>query len=55
MIDGFKTYLAAIMAFVIALLGVTLEYVQGSEIHLELLTSAFIALALLFLRKSITK
>lgn len=55
MIDGYKTYLAAIIAFVIALLGVILEYLQGSEIHLELLTAAFIALAVLFLRQGIKK
>lgn len=51
MLDGYKTYLTATAAFLIALAGVINEYVNGQEIHYELVVTALIALAILFLRK----
>jgi hypothetical protein len=53
MLNGYKTYLAAAAAVLIAA-GVTINaYVNGEPLKVEILISAIIALAILFLRKGI--
>jgi len=55
MLDGYKTYMVALGAFLIAL-GVTLTaYGNGAPIDWHLLVEALIALAMIFLRKGIKK
>lgn len=54
MLDGYKTYLAALAAVLIAV-GVALQqYVEGSHIEWNLVIQAIIALAVIFLRKGIS-
>ena len=51
MLNGYKTYLAAAAAVLIAA-GVTINaYLNGEPLKAEVLISAIIALAILFLRK----
>ena len=53
MLDGYKTYIVALGAFLIAL-GVTLTaWGNGQTIDWQLLVEALIALAMIFLRKGI--
>ena len=53
MLNGYKTYLAATAAVLIAA-GVTINaYLNGEPLKVEILISAIIALAILFLRKGI--
>jgi hypothetical protein len=53
MLEGYKTYMVALGAFLIAL-GVTLTaYGNGAPIDWQLLVEALIALAMIFLRKGI--
>jgi len=52
---GKKTYLAAIAALLSAIAAGIDAYVNGQPINWELLVSAFIALALIFLRQGIKK
>lgn len=53
MLDGYKTYIAAIAALLTAIGATLYAYSTGqAELGLQALVSAFIALALLFLRKS---
>ena len=53
MLNGYKTYLAAAAAVLIAA-GVTINaYLNGDPLKIEILLSAIIALAILFLRKGI--
>jgi hypothetical protein len=53
MLNGYKTYLAAIAAILIAL-GVGIqEYGNGSPIEFNLIIEALIALAMIFLRQGI--
>lgn len=55
LLEGKKTYIAAIAAFLIAL-GASLNgYLSTGEIEFSAVISAFLALALLFLRQSIKK
>jgi len=55
MLNGYKTYLAAIAAFLIAL-GVAIQkWLSEGVIAPEALILAFIALAQLFLRQSLKK
>jgi hypothetical protein len=55
MLDGYKTYLAALAAFMIAL-GLAIQaYVAGNTIEWNAVVQAFIALALIFLRKGVQK
>lgn len=54
-LDGYKTYLAAIAAFLTALGVFIQEYVTTGHIEPTALVMAFIALAILFLRKGIQK
>jgi len=54
MLDGYKTYIAAIAAVLIAV-GYALEsWIAGEPININVLVNALIALALVFLRKGIT-
>jgi hypothetical protein len=53
MLDGYKTYIMAIIAFIIALCYTIQGYMNNGELHLDALATAFIALALLFLRQSL--
>ncbi len=55
MLNGYKTYLAAFAAFIIALGYAIQEYLSSGGIHIEAVVSALIALALLFLRQGIKK
>jgi hypothetical protein len=55
MLNGYKTYIAAIAAFLIALGAAMQAYVNGQPIDYQLLVSAFIALAMIFLRKGVAK
>lgn len=53
MLNGYKTYLAAAAAVLIAS-GVTINaYVNGQQLQIEPLISACVALAILFLRKGL--
>jgi len=54
-LNGYKTYIVAIIAFLIAL-GYTIQgWLTDGDLRLEGLSTAFIALALLFLRQGIKK
>jgi hypothetical protein len=55
MLNGWKTYLAAIAAILIALGAAMQAYLNGQTIDYQLLIDAFIALAMIFLRKGIAK
>ena len=55
MLNGYKTYLMAIAAFLIALGYFIQKYIAEGVIAPEALILAFIALAQLFLRQSIKK
>jgi len=55
MLDGYKTYLTAIAAFLIALGYFINKWVVEGVIAPEALIMAFIALAQLFLRQSLKK
>ncbi len=55
MLDGYKTYLAAVAAVLIALGYAIKLYVETGQIEIQVLISACIALALLFLRQGIKK
>ena len=52
LLDGYKTYLMAIAAFMIAAGTTIVNYYNGTPLEIDVLIEAFIALALLFLRKS---
>lgn len=54
-LDGYKTYLMAIAAFLIALGHTIQNYYNGAPLDIDVLIEVFIALALLFLRKSAKK
>ena len=55
MLEGKKTYIVSIVAFLIALLYTVQGYLTDGDLRLEGLSTAFIALALLFLRQGIKK
>lgn len=55
MLNGWKTYLAAIAAILIALGAAMQAYLNGQMIDYQLLIDACIALAMIFLRKGISK
>ena len=55
MLNGYKTYIAAAAAFMIALGAAMQAYVNGQPIDYQLLIQAFIALAMIFLRKGVSK
>ena len=55
MLEGYKTYIAAIAAFVTALGFFLEQWVSHGVIEPTALITAFIALALLFLRQGIKK
>jgi len=52
-LQGKKTYLAAIAALLIAIGAGIQAYVNGLPIEYDIIVDAFIALAILFLRKGI--
>lgn len=53
MLNGYKTYLAAIAALLTAVGAFIVEYLTSGVIDATAVISAFIALTLLFLRKSL--
>lgn len=53
MLDGYKTYLVAFLAFVIAACTVAIQYCNGEPMNVELLISALVALAMIFLRQGV--
>ena len=55
MLNGYKTYLAAFAAFIIALGYAIQEYLNTGNIEVTAVISALIALALLFLRQGIKR
>ena len=55
MLEGKKTYIVAIIAFLVALGYTAQGYLTDGDLRLEGLSTAFIALALLFLRQGIKK
>lgn len=55
MLNGYKTYLAALAAFLLALGAAMQAIVIGDPINYQLLIDAFIALAMIFLRKGVAK
>lgn len=55
MLDGYKTYLAALAAFLTALGLFISKYLNEGVIEPTALITAFIALSLLFLRQSIRR
>ena len=55
MLNGYKTYLAAFAAFMVALGYAIQEYLASGDIQITAVISALIALALLFLRQGIKK
>jgi hypothetical protein len=55
MLNGYKTYLAAIAALLVAIGYCLQEYLSTGNIAVQAVISAFIALALLFLRQGIKK
>jgi len=55
MLDGKKTYIAAIAAFLTALGFFLTEWVNTGVIEPQALITAFIALAIVFLRKGVQK
>ena len=54
MFEGYKTYIAAIAAFGIAVCTVAAQWANGESMDVELIISALVALAMIFLRKGIT-
>ena len=55
MLNGYKTYLAAFAAFIIALGYAIQEYLNTGNIEVTAVISALIVLALLFLRQGIKR
>ena len=55
MLDGYKTYIAAIAAFLTALAYFLTQWVNNGVIEPTALITAFIALAIAFLRQGIKK
>lgn len=55
MLNGYKTYLAALAALLTALGAAIMAYCNEMPIDYGLVVSAFIALAMIFLRKGIKK
>jgi hypothetical protein len=55
LLSGYKTYLAALAAIFLALGAAMQAYVNGQPIDYQLLIDAFIALAMIFLRKGVAK
>lgn len=55
MLNGYKTYLAATGAFLVALGAAMMAYCEGTQIDYQLVVSSLIALAMIFLRKGIKK
>jgi hypothetical protein len=55
MLNGYKTYLAAIAALLIAISTAIQQYLNFQVIDYAAVISAFIALALIFLRQGIKK
>lgn len=55
MLNGYKTYIAAMAAFILALGAAMQAYVNGQMIDWNMIISAFIALAMIFLRKGISE
>jgi len=53
MLNGYKTYLAAAAAVLLAAGSTINAYITGEPMKIEILLSAIIALAILFLRKGI--
>lgn len=53
MLEGKKTYIAAAGALLVAIGAAAQAYANGLAIQYDLVVDAFIALALLFLRKGI--
>ena len=54
-LNGKKTYIAALCAFGIVLLQAIVQWANGDTVELQRLFDAFIALAMIFLRKGVTK
>jgi len=55
MLDGYKTYLAAIAACLVAIGYATDLYVKTGQIEVQAVISTLIALAILFLRQGVKK
>jgi len=55
MLEGYKTYIAALAAFGIAACTVLLQWTNSEPMDIELIISALVALAMIFLRKGITQ
>lgn len=55
MLNGYKTYVAAFAAFLIAVGAAMQAYANGEIVPLDLVIQALIALAMVFLRKGIQK
>lgn len=53
MLNGYKTYLAAVAALLVAIGYCIQEYVSTGNIKVEAVIYSFIALAILFLRRGI--
>lgn len=54
-LNGKKTYIMALCAFGIVLLQAIMQWCNGDNVDLQLLFEAFIALAMIFLRKGVSK
>lgn len=54
-LDGYKTYLMALAAFLIALGSTIQNYFGGKPLEVDILIDCFIALAVLFLRAATKK
>lgn len=54
-LDGYKTYLAAIAAVLIAVGAAIQQFTMGQKIEYQLVVEAVIALAMIFLRSGIKK
>lgn len=55
MLNGYKTYIAAVAAILVALGAAMQAYVNGQPIEYQLVIDSCIALAMIFLRKGISK
>lgn len=55
MLDGYKMMLTALLAFIIALCTVITQYINGQTVDVEILITALVALAMIFLRSGIKK
>ncbi len=53
MLNGYKTYLACVSAFLIAVAGTINQFVAGQPIEYQYIIDSLLAIALLFLRKGI--